>query len=153
MLKCSRPVWMELWASWASGRRGGMKELWGPFHPTHYSVVPWEVPVLPLEKVQGENSHWRRKSEPAEISWGFFAQQSSGRTVRNLHCSVNYSRNSFVRETQRKNWVCHFSFGLLCLFLPLFSLLPVNTHPQKKEINWRQHFAWFCKGNLIARCR
>lgn len=72
-------------------------------------------------------------------------------TSKKLHCSVNYSRNSFARGTQRKNWVCHFSLGLLCLFLPLFSLLPVNTHPPKKEISWRQHFAWFCNGNLSCK--
>lgn len=131
MLKCSRPVRMELWAAWASGRRGWNDRSFG-VPSTQPLVVSWQVPVLPLGKYREKTESLKKKIRTCWDFLSFFTQQSSDRTVRNLHWAVNYSRNSFVRETHGRNWVCHFSFGLLCRFLPLFSLLPVNTHPQKK---------------------
>lgn len=133
MLKCSRPVWMELWATWASGRWGWNERSFG---------VPSTQPILwfrgkglfsPLGKHgektelhEEENQNWLRFLE-------YSAQQTSGRTVRNFHCSVNYSRNSFVSETQRKNQVCHFSFGLLCLFCHYFLCFQLTLIPKKRN--------------------
>lgn len=108
------------------------EELWGPFHPTH-SVVPWKCLFSPLGKYKEKTELHEEENQNLLRFLECFAQQSSGRTVRNFHCSVNYSRNSFVSETQRKNWVCHFSFGLLCLFCHYFLCFQLTLIPKKRN--------------------
>lgn len=119
---------------WSSEQPGLVEweELWGPFHPTH-SVVPWKCLFSPLGKYKEKTELHEEENQNLLRFLEYFAQQSSGRTVRNFHCSVNYSRNSFVSETQRKNWVCHFSFGLLCLFCHYFLCFQLTLIPKKRN--------------------
>lgn len=82
----------------------------------------------------------------------FSAQQSSGKTVRNFHFSVNYSRNSFVRETQRTG--CAISVliypAFFCHYFLCFQLTLIPRKGNKLQTTLYLVLQW--KSDLQGEC-
>lgn len=112
---------------------GGMRGALGFLPPNPFCGSMGSACSPPLGKYREKRELHEDENQNLLRFLEYSAQQTSGRTVRNFHCSVNYSRNSFVSETQRKNQVCHFSFGLLCLFCHYFLCFQLTLIPQKKK--------------------